>query len=190
MGARSSEKWLAPFSFSLVANAVWLEVLEFMAGVALRHPIGNIKSKLGVRRKREFVMSAKIATPFVAAFSASEVITCKNGKTPLLVSNSPTVVECPLRAAMRECVMRRTARRPHANYRADFRAGGFRHWATLPWRGLAFVRARSEFDVGGGMLELHDKKGGDMSEWDEDLRVREFPGTKMTEGTKRTVTAR
>lgn len=35
--------------------------------------------------------------------------------------------------------------------------------------------ARSEFDCGGGMLDLCDKKGGAMSEWPEDLRVREFP---------------
>lgn len=35
--------------------------------------------------------------------------------------------------------------------------------------------ARSEFDHGGGMMELRDSHGGDMSEWPEDLRVREFP---------------
>lgn len=38
--------------------------------------------------------------------------------------------------------------------------------------------ARSEFDVGGGMLDLKDSHGGDMSEWPEDLRVREFPKAK------------
>lgn len=35
--------------------------------------------------------------------------------------------------------------------------------------------ARSEFDVGGGMIELRDSHGGDMSEWPEDLRIRKFP---------------
>jgi protein gp37 len=35
--------------------------------------------------------------------------------------------------------------------------------------------ARSEFDLGGGMLELHDRKGGDPTEWPEGLDVRQFP---------------
>ena len=30
-------------------------------------------------------------------------------------------------------------------------------------------------------LHLRDRKGGDMSEWPEDLRVREFPNTKDTQ---------
>lgn len=35
--------------------------------------------------------------------------------------------------------------------------------------------ARSEFDIGGGWLELRSRKGGDPSEWPEDVCVREFP---------------
>lgn len=38
--------------------------------------------------------------------------------------------------------------------------------------------ARSEFDVGGGMLKLKDSHGGDMKEWPQDLRVREFPDSE------------
>lgn len=35
--------------------------------------------------------------------------------------------------------------------------------------------ARSEFDEGGGRIELKDRKGGDWNEWPEDIRMREFP---------------
>ena len=35
--------------------------------------------------------------------------------------------------------------------------------------------ARSEYDVGGGEIELRDRAGADPAEWPEDLRVREFP---------------
>jgi protein gp37 len=56
-------------------------------------------------------------------------------------------------------------------------AGRLRHWE---WRDIDRAEDRRFTAHGEGVWRVHlrDRKGGDMSEWPEDLRVREFPQTR------------
>jgi protein gp37 len=45
--------------------------------------------------------------------------------------------------------------------------GARSHWVN--------PEARSEYDIGGDWFNFKDKKGGDPSEWPEDLRIQEWP---------------
>lgn len=115
------------------------------------------------------------------------------GARPMYLSWARSIVE-QCRAAGVACFVKQLGARPYDTMKVPFHS--FEHWVAKAqtWLhvtdrcidacgrecaiGADFMRARDQgtFPVAiYRRLPLRDRKGGDMEEWPEDLRVREFP---------------
>ena len=137
----------ASFQLAHVADAVRLEVAQFVAGMAQRHAVGYVIGQFGKFGHRLVVMRAKVAAFLVTAVAASVVVALKNRRAPGDVFRRPTQAEIALKRAVPVGVVILAFRSPLLGDRRDFGArlqGVFLPEAIrrAPLRGLAHLRAR------------------------------------------------
>lgn len=75
----------AAFELAHVADAVWFEVLKFVARMAVSDPVRHIVSKFWEIRERLYVVCSEVAASRVAAFLTGEIVSRKNRFAPPLI---------------------------------------------------------------------------------------------------------
>jgi hypothetical protein len=130
-------KFFATLQFAHVADAVRLEMLEFVTDVAKREAIVDIKSQFWMACKRLDVVGSKITAMAVAAFSTSKMVALKNSITPLAVFGASTIIQVSLLATVGKCVVITSSRSPlnrnGRNARLSFRRMLFPN--SIAWAG-------------------------------------------------------
>jgi hypothetical protein len=124
---------------SNVANTVRLVVLQFVAWMTKRQPVGDLESEFGMARERFYVVGAKISSFARGAFLTNVSVTLKHSFSPNKVFWLSSVVQRPLGSAVAKVVASGSARTMFANVFTDL---GFRFYAVLS----AYPNAPRSFD--------------------------------------------
>lgn len=116
--------WSLPETFaslqlSRVADAVRLEMPQFMAWVAQRHAIGHFVSKLRKFCERLLVVRAEVSSGSVAAVTAGVVVAGEHGIPPFKVLRRSPQAEIPLSLSVNERVVLSASRGALACYRSN-----------------------------------------------------------------------
>jgi hypothetical protein len=93
-----------------VPDAIGLEVLQFVAGVAKRYSIGDIEPKLRVISKWFYVVCPQIPTFVTSAFLAGVTVSLKDRVSPCFIFGFTPIVFCTLCCSMFIVVMVGTSR--------------------------------------------------------------------------------
>lgn len=91
---------LAAFQFALVSDAIWLEVSQFVARMAKRHAITNIKCEFWKIPHWFFMVRTKIAATPVTTLLAGVPVPLKNSGAPngvlWLTAQAEISLQCPM----------------------------------------------------------------------------------------------
>jgi len=107
-------KSFTTFQFANIPDAVGLDVFKFVAWMAKRYSIGNVKAQIREGCERFDMMCSKISAAFVSALLAGKGITHKHGFTPVLVTRVTTRITESLACSILPIIVSIPARIIHA----------------------------------------------------------------------------